>query len=96
MRFEELKTRWNWRPIRNCPGRFLLHEKEVRLSPEDLVGCDVELSEFQVEKAKDIVVVAQISNGGLISYRKKDGTYLHTLNTVAGFERKLSQLGIRL
>ena len=96
MRFEELRASWSWRPIRNCPGRFLLYGKVVPLSPEDLVGSDVELSEFQVENAKDIVVVAQITGGGLISYRKRDGTYLHTLNTVAGFERKLSQLGITL
>ena len=96
MNFEELKSGWGWKPIRNCPGRFILHEGDGNLSPEELVGPDVELSEFQVEYARDTVVVGQFGDGGLISYRKKDGTYLHTLNTTPGFERKLAQLGIRL
>ena len=96
MNFEELKSRWSWRPIRNCPGRFLLRENDVCVSPEEMVGSGAKLSEHQVEGARDTVVVVQISDGGLISYRKRDGTYLHTLNTVTGFERKLRQLGIRL
>ena len=95
MNFEELKSRWSWVPIRNCPGRFLLRGRGVRVSPEEMVGAGVELSEFRVEGARDPVVVGRFSGGGLISYRKEDGTYLHTLNTVAGFERKLTQLGVR-
>jgi len=95
MNFEELESRWSWRAIRDCPGRFLLREMEVSPSPQELVGSNIDLSEFQVENARDTVVVGQFSGGGLISYRKKDGTYVHTLNTVAGFERKLTQLGIK-
>jgi hypothetical protein len=34
--------------------------------------------------------------GGLVSYRKPDGAYLHTLNTPDGLARKLAQLGIEL
>ena len=96
MNFEELKSRWSWRPIHHCPGRLILNGREVTLSPEEIVGSHVEPREFQVEGARDTVVVVQISDGGLISYRKEDGRYLHTLNTAAGFERKLQQLGIRL
>jgi hypothetical protein len=96
MDFEELESTWSWMPIRDCPGRFLLREMGVSPSPQELVGSDIELSEFQVESARDTVVVGQFNGGGLISYRKKDGTFLHTLNTVAGFERKLKQLGIKL
>jgi hypothetical protein len=66
------------------------------LSPADLLNREAEISEFIVAQAKDIVVVAQLEDGGLISYKKIDGTYLHTLNTVEGFSRKLSQLGILL
>ena len=96
MRFDELKAKWNWKPIHNCPGRYILPGVDGILSPEDLLGHDVQLSEFRVDKAKDIVVVAKLGDGGLISYKRKDGTYLHTLNTVTGFERKLLQLGIEL
>ena len=96
MRFDELKSKWNWKPIHACPGRYLLLGADKTLSPEDLLGHAVEISEFHVEQAKDIVVVAKLKDGGLISYKKVDGTYLHTLNTAEGFRRKLSQLEIPL
>ena len=60
-----------------------------------MVGPEVEVSDFPVGGARDTVVVARIEGGGSISYRKEDGTYTHTLNTADGFERKLTQLGIR-
>lgn len=94
MSFEELKSRWNWTPIRNCPGRFVLRERGRNISPEEIAGAETGLSEFRTPKAKDTVIVGRIIDGGLISYQKKDGTYLHTLNTVEGFERKLIQLEI--
>ena len=64
--------------------------------PEDLVGHDCELKEFRVEGARDAVIVGQFEGGGIISCRKEDNTYLHTLNTEEGLERKLAQLGISL
>ncbi|HEY8561613.1 MAG TPA: hypothetical protein VIL74_14655 [Pyrinomonadaceae bacterium] len=66
------------------------------MSPADIVCAEIPFKEFEVPKAADTVIVGQIHDGGLISYRKADGTYLHTLNTIEGFERKLAQLGIRL
>jgi hypothetical protein len=96
MNFEELKAAWEWSPIRNCPGRFTLRGGAAKVSPAELVGADAELTEFRVEDAMDPVVVCRFGGGGLISYRKDDDTYLHTLNTAAGFERKLTQLGLSL
>ncbi|MDQ3746427.1 MAG: hypothetical protein M3444_18800 [Acidobacteriota bacterium] len=61
-----------------------------------MVGPGRELKEFRVEGARDPVVAGRFEGGGLISYRKGGGTYLHTLNTEEGFERKLAQLGIEL
>jgi hypothetical protein len=96
MRFDELKSKWNWKPIHACSGRYVLLGVDNTLSPEALLNHEVEVSEFHVDKAKDIVIVAKFKDGGLISYKKIDGTYLHTLNTIEGFERKLSQLEISL
>ena len=96
MNLEELRSGWGWAPIRGCPGRFLFREGAVDLRPEDLVGPHCGLREFRVEGARDAVIVGRFEGGGIISYRKEDGTYLHTLNTEEGFERKLAQLGISL
>jgi hypothetical protein len=94
MKLEELRSGWDWVPIRGCPGRFLFREGAVNLRPEELVGLDCGLKEFRVAGARDVVVVGRFEGGGIISYRKEDGTYLHTLNTESGLERKLAQLGI--
>ena len=96
MTFDELMTRWSWKPIRNCPGRYTLSAAPPDITPEDLLGPGVRLREFQVEAARDKVVVAQLDEGGVISYRRADGSHLHTLNTPEGFERKLRQLGVIL
>jgi hypothetical protein len=94
--FETLKANWDWKPIRNCPGRYILYGAPASVSPQDLLGSEVMLNEYHVSGAKDIVVVADLGDGGLISYQRADGTYLHTLNTMAGFEMKLRSLGIDL
>ena len=63
--------------------------------PEDIAAGASGGSEHVCGAAKDPVIVTPFEDGGLISYRKADGTFLHTLNTREGFERKLRQLGIR-
>ena len=96
MTFDELKSKWSWSPIRDCPGRFVWREDAPPVAPEELVGDEVPLREFCSAKAADTVVVGRFGDGGLISYRKPNGTYRHTLNTVEGFARKLAQLEIEL
>ncbi|HVG20168.1 MAG TPA: hypothetical protein VNI02_14050 [Blastocatellia bacterium] len=96
MSFDDLINKWSWRPIRNCPGRFVLDKAAANISLAELLGEGIEVSEFQVDAAKDAVLVARLNRGGIISYKRKDGSLLHTLNTVEGFERKLRQLGIKL
>ncbi|HKY04516.1 MAG TPA: hypothetical protein VJQ56_06485 [Blastocatellia bacterium] len=96
MSFDEIFKGWNWEPIRNCPGRFALRGAKAELRPEEIIGHKIETIEFQVVGAKDAVIVARLEGGGLISYRREDGSFLHTLNTPEGFCRKLEQLGINL
>ncbi|MBS1795386.1 MAG: hypothetical protein JSS81_16130 [Acidobacteria bacterium] len=97
MTFEELHAQWDWRPIRNCPGRFVRRGGASTATPAEIVGEDVELREFRVANAVDPVVVIRFDDGGgLISYQKPDGRFLHTLNTPEGFARKLAQFGIEL
>jgi hypothetical protein len=94
MTFERLFASHNWKPIRNCPGRLVLSPPADSIAPQDLAGPDIEVREYRVPAARDTVVVARFADGGLISYRREDGSFVHTLNTPEGFERKLRQLGI--
>ena len=84
-----------WMPIRSCPGQYGLAAGAVAEAPSALVP-DAAQYEFAVPSARDVVVVVPLADGGLISYRRADGTYVHTLNTRDGFARKLNQLGITL
>jgi hypothetical protein len=93
--FYQLFTEHNWRPIRNCPGRYVLCQTNDYLSPADILGEASRASEHTVAAARDTVFVVELDGGGgLISYRRADGSLLHTLNTAEGFARKLRQLGI--
>lgn len=96
MTFIDLFAAWHWRPIRNCPGRYILTGVRPSPSLEALIGPGTEVREFHVEAARDTVLVARLEDGGLISYKKADGPCLHTLNTAEGFSRKLAQLGVLL
>lgn len=92
--FDELKARWIWRPIVNCPGRFVLVNEDRSLPLTMLVPEIDEATSHDVDGLRDKVVVLPVDGGGLISYVRRNGTVLHTLNTDDGFIRKLTQLGI--
>ena len=92
--FADLKVKWTWRPIPGCPGRFVLVTDNYRLPIEDVAGGDVEIESYRVRGARDEVLVARLEGGGILSYRRADGTCVHTLNTPEGLARKLGQLGI--
>ena len=93
--FSALFDRCEWRPIPNCPGRYVLAAGPVAMPPSDLVGGAKGSSEHVTASARDPVIVTPLDDGGLISYRKANGLFLHTLNTRDGLDRKLRQLGIR-
>jgi hypothetical protein len=92
--FDELYTTWIWRPIAHCPGRFVLVAPHRSVTVAELVGSQARHREYRVPTARDVVVVVAIDGGGIISYRRASGVYVHTLNTSDGFQRKLTQLGI--
>lgn len=94
MTFEQLRARWPWRPIRNCPGRYVLPRREELLSFESLLGMPCSPQTFSSPEAKDRVFVWSLQDGGIISYEHPNGHFIHTLNTPDGFSRKLLQLGI--
>jgi hypothetical protein len=96
MTVQKLLATWQWKPIPNCPGRYVLANPEPTLALQELAQVDITPAEFRVVAAKDIVLVLALEGGGLITYRRPDGSYLHTLNTESGFQRKLAQLGISL
>jgi hypothetical protein len=96
MTFDEVMAAHTWKAIRNCPGRFVLASGPSPLQPTDILGPGASCQTFRVDAARDLVVVARIDDGGLISYQRGDGHYLHTLNTPEGFARKLEALEIAI
>ena len=94
--FDEVFGRGVWQEIPGCPGRYVLRSSD-RATIGDLIGCDAPVQQFRVPGARDEVhVVAFKNGGGLISYRRPNGTFLHTLNTSEGLQRKLRRLDIVL
>jgi hypothetical protein len=93
--FEQVYSAGNWHPISHCPGRYVLRGSGS-LSVEAIAGREIEVTEYRTDAAKDPVLVAPLDGGGIISYRRRDGALVHTLNTEEGFERKLKQLRIEV
>lgn len=96
MTFEALWSAYEWTAIRSCPGRFVAQSVSDAARLDMIVRAGGTSIERRVDGARDVVVIAQFDDGGLIAYRRADGRYRHTLNTAAGFERKLRQLGFSL
>ena len=94
--WKTIRRRWQWRPIHNCPGRYVLAAGGSRLAPTELLERRVAVHRFHSAQARDPVLVAPLCQGGLISYKHEDGSFVHTLNTQQGFARKLAQLDITL
>jgi hypothetical protein len=92
--FASLWVEYDCRPIPGCPGRFVLSGGQpVGLAPFGLTTP----RSYRVPKARDEVLVARFADGsGLISYRRPNGSIVHTLNKPAGLSRKLAELGIGL
>jgi hypothetical protein len=94
--FSKLLRELDGRPIRNCPGRYVLRRADNAVGPRAFAGPEARITEHVVPAARDKVVVTWLAGWGLISYARADGTWLHTLNTPEGFVRKLADLGIPL
>lgn len=88
-----LLDQWPHEEIPGCPGRYILRGVPAGLPPTHLVGTATPIRGHDTG-APDVVLTAPFDDGGLISYLRADGTYLHTLNTTSGFARKLDDLGI--
>eukprot|EP00123_Amoebidium_parasiticum_P001836 comp13033_c0_seq1/m.8302 comp13033_c0_seq1/g.8302 ORF comp13033_c0_seq1/g.8302 comp13033_c0_seq1/m.8302 type:complete len:122 (-) comp13033_c0_seq1:341-706(-) len=90
-----------WREIKGCPGRYVTSDQKARLtSPDALlkeVGIEAVTQTCTPNPQRDTVVVARFEGGGgLLTYVKGQGVYVHTLNTASGMERKLEALGITI
>lgn len=90
---------WKWTEIKNCPGRYVTKSNEEAqvISPQELctrlavpyfpsIHCSV-------DRLDQIAVVHFESGGGIITYIKPNGTFVHTLNTESGYIRKMTALG---
>ncbi|MBN1413160.1 MAG: hypothetical protein JW969_20135 [Spirochaetales bacterium] len=65
-------------------------------TPEELVDNQYKSNKYHSSNAMDPVLIIKLDEGGIISYKKDTGEYIHTLNTETGFLRKLHDLGFEL
>ena len=72
----------------------LLETDRARIPPDRLAGAAAPARVLHSRHAADPIEVVPLEGGSLLSYRKTDGRYVHTLNTPDGLARKLAQLGL--
>lgn len=91
--FDQLIDALAWKEIPGCPGRFTLVEPRPLVTPAALAGDGAHTRGLSSPRCRDAIELVDLPGGGaLLSYRRADGTYRHTLNTSQGLARKLEQL----
>ena len=96
--FQQVFERWAWKPIRNCPGRYIFAPGAVSLTVNEIASGDFFVFDAESDVVPDTFLVMKFGDdsGGLISYRKSENSFLHTLGDEAGFLKKLKQLKVNL
>ena len=94
MTVAQLLREWSWEEMKTAPGRFQLVAPSPQPPMEELLGAEMEVRTVPSSAAGETIVLAEFEDGGLISYRRADGTWVHTLNTRSRYRRKLWELGI--
>jgi hypothetical protein len=90
---------WKWSEIKNCPGRYVTksNPQATEISPTVLLhslDINCSLNEYLIE-GKDLIAISHFDGGGgLLTYLKSDGRFVHTLNTESGLLRKMKALGL--
>eukprot|EP01121_Diplochlamys_sp_Union-15-3_P012114 TRINITY_DN3590_c0_g1_i2.p1 TRINITY_DN3590_c0_g1~~TRINITY_DN3590_c0_g1_i2.p1 ORF type:complete len:126 (+),score=24.03 TRINITY_DN3590_c0_g1_i2:39-380(+) len=101
--FDWLYNKYEWKPIKDCPGRYVLKKGSQHIStipPLQVIGegCTLQLHQLEVIGKDPIYVIKfPTDGGGLLSFHKIDqGRYVHTLNTPSGLTRKLEAMKVSL
>ncbi|MDF1744726.1 MAG: hypothetical protein P1V19_13605 [Gimesia sp.] len=95
MKVDELLKRFEWQQIPNTTGRFTLQKQDEQVSVESLLNStEMEIKQYPSAHPEELIHVVELEDGGLISYERKDATFIHTLNSLNMFKRKLWELGI--
>ena len=91
-----------WKEIRNCPGRYTTRRRDLaRWPPERLLAAALGAAAPQTglwrhrSGAKDAIHAVRFAGGGgLLTYARADGTFVHTFNTESGLLRKIAALRV--
>ena len=102
----QLQALWDyceWKEIRNCPGRYTVRRRRdlARWPPERLLAAalggnvpPVSLWRHRSGAKDAIHAVRFAGGGGLLTYARADGAFVHTLNTESGLLRKIAALRV--
>ena len=101
-----LQALWDyceWKEIRNCPGRYTVRRRRdlARWPPERLLAAALGAAAPQTglwrhgsSTSDAIHAVRFAGGGGLLTYARADGAFVHTLNTESGLLRKIAALRV--
>ena len=100
-----LQALWDyceWKEIRNCPGRYTTRRRDLaRWPPERLLAAalgaaapQTSLWRHSSSTSDAIHAVRFAGGGGLLTYARGDGAFVHTFNTESGLLRKIAALRV--
>ena len=100
-----LQALWDyceWKEIRNCPGRYTTRRRDLAGWPPDRLltaalgaaAPQTDLWRHSSSTSDAIHAVRFEGGGGLLTYERGDGTFVHTFNTESGLLRKIAALRV--
>jgi hypothetical protein len=90
----ELMARFSWEQMSGQQGRFVLADASDPPSLGALTGDGVPSRRVPSISGGDEIHLVPFDDGGLISYLRENGQWLHTLNTPRAFKRRVWDLGL--
>jgi hypothetical protein len=88
-----LQQTYSWRPIPSCPGRSVLRGEDAELD----LWMEHHGRELSQANCPDPAWLWRLPGGGaVLSYRKAERRWVHTLNDDAGWRRKCASLGVHV
>jgi hypothetical protein len=94
MNSKQLMGKYRWVQFTRETNRWHLEQKWSALTVEELFGEDVSVIRHHSAGASMVLFIVRLEDGGVISYQSENGQYLHTLNTLTTFKRKIWDLGL--
>jgi hypothetical protein len=91
---QSLMAKYAWIQLPDERNRWHLEQKWSPMTLAELISEPAEIVTHKTTGSSYTIHILRFADGGVITYQKGEANYLHTLNTLSLFKKKLWDLGL--